>query len=65
MSEEDQLFNPDLRQVLVVIGKHLIRDQVRNSTASDDWLVFFYGNRVRGALTMPALTVLRRFIVFK
>lgn len=42
MSEDDQSFNPELRQVLVVIGKHLIRDQVRTSTSLYDcgyWMV--------------------------
>ncbi|CBJ25541.1 conserved unknown protein [Ectocarpus siliculosus] len=34
MSEDDQLLNPELRQVLVVIGKHLIRDQVTVEYAS-------------------------------
>lgn len=36
MSDADQSFNPELRQVLVVIGKHLIRDQVGTSAASCD-----------------------------
>ncbi|CAM9833402.1 unnamed protein product, partial [Scytosiphon promiscuus] len=34
MSEDDQLLNPSLRQVLVVLGKHLIRDQVTVEYAS-------------------------------
>ncbi|CAM9383726.1 unnamed protein product [Ectocarpus sp. 12 AP-2014] len=34
MMMDDQLLNPELRQVLVVIGKHLIRDQVTVEYAS-------------------------------
>ena len=33
MSDQDLLHNPELRQVMVVIGKHLVRDQVRIYTA--------------------------------
>ncbi|CAM9220442.1 unnamed protein product, partial [Laminaria digitata] len=34
MSDQDLLHNPELRQVMVVIGKHLVRDQVTVEYAS-------------------------------
>lgn len=58
MSEDDQSFNPELRQVLVVMGKHLTRDQVRASTASCDCLLLSSGNRARQALATPACSPL-------
>lgn len=62
MSEDDQLLNPALRQVLVVLGKHLIRDQASVPDASLDVLLSmfaaaaaFAGAAPTAAASMPPL----------